>query len=47
MKYEDQLRSHPAYFKAALAAISIYIRIYDDPSLTEEKLSMVFVPCQI
>ena len=39
MTYEDQLRSHPAYFKAALKAIDLYLRISDDPSLTEEKLS--------
>lgn len=39
MQYEDQLRSHPAYFKAATEAIDIYCRIHDDPSLTEETLS--------
>ncbi|KAK8854865.1 hypothetical protein IAR55_003604 [Kwoniella newhampshirensis] len=39
MRYEDQLRSHPAYFKGALAAIEIYLKVHDDPSLTEEKLS--------
>ena len=39
MRYEDQLRSHPAYLKAAMAAIEIYLQIHDDPSLTEEKLS--------
>ncbi|ORX38583.1 NMDA receptor-regulated protein 1-domain-containing protein [Kockovaella imperatae] len=39
MKYEDQLRSHPAYFKASLAAINIYTRLHDDPSLKEEKLT--------
>lgn len=36
MAYEDQLRSHPQYFRAALAAIDIYTRIADDPSLTVE-----------
>lgn len=38
MRYEDQLYSHAAYFKAALAAIDIYTRISDKPELTEEKL---------
>jgi hypothetical protein len=39
MRYEDQLRSHPAFFKAVLSALSIYVSIYDDPSLLEEKIS--------
>ncbi|KAK4688996.1 N-alpha-acetyltransferase 15/16, NatA auxiliary subunit, partial [Tremellales sp. Uapishka_1] len=39
MRYEDQLRSHPAYFKASLSAIEIYLRLADDPSITEEKLT--------
>jgi len=39
MRYEDQLRSHPAYYNATTAAIEIYLQLYDDPSLTEEKLS--------
>lgn len=39
LTYEDQLRSHPAYFRAALKAIDLYLRISDDPSLTEEKLT--------
>ncbi|WWD02421.1 hypothetical protein V865_000460 [Kwoniella europaea PYCC6329] len=39
MRYEDQLRSHPAYFKGALAAIEIYTQVFDDPSITEEKIS--------
>jgi peptide alpha-N-acetyltransferase len=39
IKYEDQLRSHPAYFKSALSAIDIYVAVSDDPSITEEKLS--------
>ena len=41
MRYEDQLRSHPAYFHAAIQAIEIYTRIHDDPGLTEEKLSEI------
>lgn len=39
MSYEDQLRSHPAYFKSALGAIEIYTAIHDNPSLTEEEIS--------
>ncbi|WWC63187.1 uncharacterized protein I303_105787 [Kwoniella dejecticola CBS 10117] len=39
MRYEDQLRSHPGYFKGALAAIELYTRVHDDPSITEEKIT--------
>ncbi|WWD18986.1 hypothetical protein CI109_103443 [Kwoniella shandongensis] len=39
MRYEDQLRSHPGYFKGAVAAIEVYLKVHDDPSLTEEKLT--------
>ncbi|WVR07434.1 hypothetical protein IAU60_004475 [Kwoniella sp. DSM 27419] len=39
MRYEDQLRSHPGYFKGALAAIEIYLEVHDDPSITDEKVS--------
>jgi hypothetical protein len=39
MTYEDQLRSHPAYFKSALGAIEIYTAIHDNPSLTKEEIS--------
>ncbi|WWC71667.1 uncharacterized protein I206_105625 [Kwoniella pini CBS 10737] len=39
MRYEDQLRSHPGYFKGALAAIELYTKVHDDPSITEEKIS--------
>lgn len=39
MRYEDQLRSHPNYFSSVLSAIGIYVRIHDQPDLTEEKLS--------
>jgi peptide alpha-N-acetyltransferase len=38
MQYEDQLRSHPGYFRAALGAIDIYVRAHDDPTLGDEKL---------
>lgn len=39
LKYEENLRSHPGYAKAALAAIDVYLRVNDDPSIIEEKLS--------
>lgn len=39
MRYEDQLYSHPAYFKGALSAIEIYTRIFDKPGLTEKVIS--------
>lgn len=42
MGYEDQLRSHPAYFKAASEGIQIYLRVHDNPDITEEKLSQLF-----
>lgn len=39
LEYEDRLRAHPAFLRTALAAIDIYVRIADDPSLTVEKLT--------
>ncbi|KIR78233.1 peptide alpha-N-acetyltransferase [Cryptococcus gattii EJB2] len=39
LKYEENLRSHPGYAKAALAAIDIYLHVSDDPSIIEEKLT--------
>jgi hypothetical protein len=39
MRYEDQLRSHPGYFKGALAAIGVYLQLSDKPDLKEERLS--------
>ena len=41
MKYEDTIRSHPAYVHAALNAIDILTRAFDDPTLGDEKLSML------
>ena len=32
-RFEDQLRSHPAYFRAALSAIRIYTDLHDKPTL--------------
>ncbi|KAN0060410.1 hypothetical protein ACQY0O_007740 [Thecaphora frezii] len=33
VRFEDQLRSHPAYFRSALVAVDLYVRLHDDPSL--------------
>ncbi|KAJ3799767.1 NMDA receptor-regulated protein 1-domain-containing protein [Lentinula aff. detonsa] len=33
LDWEDHLRSHPSYIKAALAASRIYVDIFDDPKL--------------
>ena len=33
LRWEDKLRSHPYYTRAALDAVSIYIILYDNPSL--------------
>ncbi|KAF2223038.1 NMDA receptor-regulated protein 1-domain-containing protein [Elsinoe ampelina] len=33
IKWEDRLRSHPFYVRAALAAVDIYVALHDDPSL--------------
>ncbi|KAG5654558.1 hypothetical protein H0H81_000083 [Sphagnurus paluster] len=33
VKWEDRLRSHPAYVHAALAASRIYVAVHDDPSI--------------
>jgi hypothetical protein len=35
LKWEDQLRSHPAYVKAATEASKIFVMLHDDPSLKE------------
>lgn len=38
LKFEDRLREHPYYYKAAILAIDIYISVFDNPALakTEE-----------
>ncbi|TRM60398.1 NMDA receptor-regulated protein 1-domain-containing protein [Schizophyllum amplum] len=33
LKWEDNLRSHPAYVKAAIAASRIWVAVHDDPSV--------------
>ncbi|KAF5383319.1 hypothetical protein D9615_004982 [Tricholomella constricta] len=35
VKWEDRLRSHPAYVKAALSASRIYVALHDDPSIAK------------
>jgi len=39
MKWEDRLREHPFYTKAAISAIKIYIRLYDDPDLAHQSFT--------
>ncbi|KAL9934073.1 hypothetical protein V8E36_007155 [Tilletia maclaganii] len=33
LRWENQLRSHPQYFRAALASIRLYVRLHDEPGL--------------
>ncbi|KAI0689172.1 NMDA receptor-regulated protein 1-domain-containing protein [Cytidiella melzeri] len=37
--WEDQLRSHPAYVHAAIAASEIYVQLHDDPSIAKHSSS--------
>lgn len=37
MRWEDQLREHPFYSRAAISAIKIYIKLYDQPELARPK----------
>ena len=37
LQWEDRLRAHPYYVRAARNAISIYVQLYDDPNLASEK----------
>ncbi|GLB39170.1 putative N-terminal acetyltransferase A, auxiliary subunit [Lyophyllum shimeji] len=39
IKWEDHLRSHPAYVKAALSASRIYVAVHDDPSIASAATS--------
>ncbi|KAE8213954.1 hypothetical protein CF327_g2578 [Tilletia walkeri] len=39
IRWENQLRSHPQYVRAALAAIDLYVRLHDDPSLRKASKS--------
>lgn len=32
MRWEDQLRAHPSYTRAALAAVKVYLNIFDKPA---------------
>lgn len=38
MRWEDKLREHPIYTRAALKAIKIYTMLHDDPSLATSSL---------
>ncbi|KAI8986666.1 NMDA receptor-regulated protein 1a [Trametes punicea] len=39
LKWEDTLRSHPAYVHAAIAASRILVRVHDDPTVTTKPAS--------
>jgi peptide alpha-N-acetyltransferase len=39
MRWEDKLREHPFYTKAALKAIKIYTMLHDDPKLASSSLT--------
>ncbi|KAG6836733.1 hypothetical protein H0H93_004139 [Arthromyces matolae] len=39
VQWEDRLRSHPGYIKAALSASQIYLSIHDDPSIAKAIVS--------
>jgi len=38
LRYEDRLRSHPYYFKAAVATIKLYLKLNSQPRKTKEEL---------
>ncbi|KAJ3878416.1 NMDA receptor-regulated protein 1-domain-containing protein [Lentinula edodes] len=38
LDWEDHLRSHPSYIKAALAASRIYVDVFDDPKLASNNV---------
>jgi tetratricopeptide (TPR) repeat protein len=35
-RWEDRLREHPFYARAAISAVKIYVTLYDDPSLAKD-----------
>jgi N-alpha-acetyltransferase 15/16, NatA auxiliary subunit len=37
LQWEEKLRSHPYFIRAANNAISIYVKLYDDPNLATRK----------
>nr|POE58670.1 n-terminal acetyltransferase a complex subunit nat1 [Quercus suber] len=39
VRWEDRLREHPFYTRAALSAIKLYLMLYDDPSLGKNGLN--------
>ena len=38
LRWEDRLREHPFFARAAIEAVRIYIRLYDDPNLAHGNL---------
>lgn len=36
IKWEDHLREHPYFSRAAISAVNIYVRLFDNPSLKDE-----------
>ncbi|KAL8770063.1 MAG: hypothetical protein Q9209_004101 [Squamulea sp. 1 TL-2023] len=39
VKWQDYLREHPFFSRAAISAIKIYIRLFDEPQLRDESLN--------
>jgi len=40
LRYEDRLKSHPYYFKAAVALVKLYLKLNSQPRKTKEELEM-------
>jgi peptide alpha-N-acetyltransferase len=38
LRYEDKLRSHPFYFKAAVALVKLYLKLNSQPRKTKEEI---------
>ncbi|KAL9032969.1 MAG: hypothetical protein Q9180_006200, partial [Flavoplaca navasiana] len=38
VKWQDHLREHPFFSRAAISAVQIYLRLFDDPHLRDESL---------
>ncbi|CAO1604976.1 hypothetical protein XANCAGTX0491_008514 [Xanthoria calcicola] len=39
VKWQDHLREHPFFSRAAICAVKIYVRLFDDPQLRDESLN--------
>ncbi|KAL8843438.1 MAG: hypothetical protein Q9176_002051 [Flavoplaca citrina] len=39
VKWQDHLREHPFFSRAAISAVQIYIRLFDDPHLRDESFN--------